>query len=1007
MKHLHKFTHTFFSNIITAAASQNYTQPTTSDTSIPDNKFQISKTYKQLLKTSIWMGGILTILLPVSGELLGQNSLNSALVVNTLADRSIDYLEEAYLEAGVTCSNVTSGGTIGSSQTISSGGTPATFTNMTSPSGGTGTVEYLWLKTTTVPCPPIGDAAWESIPSSNTATYSPGPLTQTTCFMRCSRRAGCANYDGESNAVTVTVNTCTATLTGLVFDNQVGGSDISFTNGGTYTTTQLGSNFLIEALTSGTPGSVVFTVTGAESFTNTENSAPYHMVGSGSTWTPQAGSYSVNVKLYSGANGSGTLCGQQTFTFSVTSSSGCSCPGNLVQNPSFENGTTSWNWTGGNFYADTYAAQCGSNSGQFQITNGGNNWVSQTIAGGSLATIPVGTNLSVTVFAGTHNPGGYYHEVNISYYNSSWGYISKTSAEVNATLPSMGSYTLNSVVPAGTHYITVGGYGTGDWLKMDLWCVSIPCSINITSNPQGASICSGGTHTMTVAATTTAGTLNYQWQSSPNGSTWTNISGATSSSYTTPALTTTTHYRVNVGATGSGCSTISSSTAIVTVSADPQISIISWKSELCVSESTTLEATKSGGVNCSAVQWQYRPGTTGAWINLGTGNSINTSTSLAAGDYQYRALYNCSGTGCDNAISNTVTITIYADPVVSISANTTTVCAGGSATLTAVASGGGTCAAVLWQYRLGTTGTWTNLTSGNTLTTSTSLAVGTHQYRAYYNCVDAGGCGTATSNTVTFTVVADPSISTHPAGTTLCVSGTHTLSVVAAGGTPSLTYQWQSSPDGTTWTNISGATGTSYTTPTISTTTQYRVVVSASGSGCGTVNSNAAIVTINPAATVNAGPDQSVCAGNTVTLAGTRGGAATSSTWTTSGTGTFSNASLVNAVYTPSAADIAAGTVTLTLTTNDPTGPCTAVSDQVIITIRPNPTVNAGADASVCLGSSKTLTAVASGGTSPYAYAWSNGLGAGASKTVTPSITTTYTVTATDNYGCSGSDQVT
>jgi hypothetical protein len=102
------------------------------------------------------------------------------------------------------------------------------------------------------------------------------------------------------------------------------------------------------------------------------------------------------------------------------------------------------------------------------------------------------------------------------------------------------------------------------------------------------------------------------------------------------------------------------------------------------------------------------------------------------------------------------------------------------------------------------------------------------------------------------------------------------MSVVAAGGTPSLTYQWQSSPNGTTWTNISGATGTSYTTPTISTTTQYRVVVSASGNGCGSVNSNAAIVTINPAATVNAGPDQTICAGETVTLNGSISGSGSS-----------------------------------------------------------------------------------------------------------------------------------
>jgi hypothetical protein len=64
-------------------------------------------------------------------------------------------------------------------------------------------------------------------------------------------------------------------------------------------------------------------------------------------------------------------------------------------------------------------------------------------------------------------------------------------------------------------------------------------------------------------------------------------------------------------------------------------------------------------------------------------------------------------------------------------------------------------------------------------------------------------------------------------------------------------------------------------------------------------------------------------------------------------------------------------------------------------------------DVSICLGSSKTITASATGGASPYSYSWSNSLGTGSSKTVSPSITTTYTVTATDANGCTGTDNIT
>ena len=95
------------------------------------------------------------------------------------------------------------------------------------------------------------------------------------------------------------------------------------------------------------------------------------------------------------------------------------------------------------------------------------------------------------------------------------------------------------------------------------------------------------------------------------------------------------------------------------------------------------------------------------------------------------------------------------------------------------------------------------------------------------------------------------------------------------------------------------------------------------------------IVTINPPATANANIDQTICAGSTVTLAGSIGGGASSGTWSSSGTGSFApSASTLNAVYTPSAADVTAGTVTLTLSTNDPEGPCPAVHDDMIVILQ-------------------------------------------------------------------------
>lgn len=132
-------------------------------------------------------------------------------------------------------------------------------------------------------------------------------------------------------------------------------------------------------------------------------------------------------------------------------------------------------------------------------------------------------------------------------------------------------------------------------------------------------------------------------------------------------------------------------------------------------------------------------------------------------------------------------------------------------------------------------------------------------------------------------------------------------------------------------------------------------------------------ITINPEATVSAGIDQTICFGNTVTLAGSIGGAAGSGFWT-GGNGTYApDNTAPNAVYTPATAEAASGTVSLTFTTDDPAGPCPSVNDQMTITINQQPTANAGSPQYVCRGS--TITLAGSIGGTATSGTWSGGNG--------------------------------
>ncbi|MBK8699652.1 MAG: choice-of-anchor J domain-containing protein [Saprospiraceae bacterium] len=160
-------------------------------------------------------------------------------------------------------------------------------------------------------------------------------------------------------------------------------------------------------------------------------------------------------------------------------------------------------------------------------------------------------------------------------------------------------------------------------------------------------------------------------------------------------------------------------------------------------------------------------------------------------------------------------------------------------------------------------------------------------------------------------------------------------------------------------TDIGGATSSSFIAFTPG---NYNAVFTDS---CGIRDSVALgiLVTQLPGATANAGSDTLVCASTEmIPIHGAYGGTATSATWSTSGTGTFSpNAATSNARYIRSLADTTAGSVTLFLTTNDPPGDCGPAVDTVVITFDPASIINAGPDQTICATDTIFLHATLSG----------------------------------------------
>ncbi|MFI5161763.1 MAG: PKD-like domain-containing protein [Sphingobacteriales bacterium] len=207
----------------------------------------------------------------------------------------------------------------------------------------------------------------------------------------------------------------------------------------------------------------------------------------------------------------------------------------------------------------------------------------------------------------------------------------------------------------------------------------------------------------------------------------------------------------------------------------------------------------------------------------------------------------------------------------------------------------------------------------------------------------ANGCS-GTSSTYTVSVNPIPVVPVVTANSPVCVNSTINLQTPTVSGA---VYAW-TGPNGYTSAaqnpSIASATAADAGTYTLS------IMVNGCTSANGTVN-----IVVDPLPVSKAGQDQVVCpATNTIQLAGTETGGTPTGQWSTSGTGTFSSNTALNAQYFPSAADITAGSVKLTLASTSADN-CAISTSSITVKFQLLPAVTAGPDQSICSQGVATL----------------------------------------------------
>lgn len=558
----------------------------------------------------------------------------------------------------------------------------------------------------------------------------------------------------------------------------------------------------------------------------------------------------------------------------------------------------------------------------------------------------------------------------------------------SVSLSALPGYTYLWSTNATTQSINVSTAGTYTVIVTSGNCTAASSATVVTLNnapsaaitPATASVCSGGSTTLTAS-----GGTSYAWSNSLG-------SNATVTVFPTSATT----YTVTVTGANS-CSATAS--RLVNVSAN---SAGSFSASICQGQSYLFN-----GINRT---------TQGAYLDTLTSSS-----------------------GCDSIV--TLNLTVNPLPNAAITPATATVCSGSSTQLTA--SGGmfylwsnslGNNATVTVSPTSATTYTVTVTTANNCsatvsrLVNVSSFSTGTInasicQGQSYlFNGINrttqgayldtlVGSTGCDSIVTLNLTVNPLPNAAISPATASVCSGNSATL--IASGGG---TYTWSNSLGSNAVVTVSPTVATTYTVTVTanncSATASRLVNVSAnsassfSASICqgqsylfNGVNRTTAgayldtlvnaggcdsIVTLN--LTVNNAPNAAIapatvtiCNGASVQLTASGG---TGYAWSNGGN---------NAITNVSPSTTTTYSVTVTAANNN----CSATASRTV-TVNQLPLAAINGPSTICAGLSATLTA--SGGTG---YSWSNGLGSSAQITVTPTTNTTYVVTVTNVNNCS------
>ncbi len=336
-------------------------------------------------------------------------------------------------------------------------------------------------------------------------------------------------------------------------------------------------------------------------------------------------------------------------------------------------------------------------------------------------------------------------------------------------------------------------------------------------------------------------TYTYQWQASTDGgTTWTDIPGATGTSYTPPAGSAGKQLHALVTASNGDGSSQATSAASAVIVSNPPVNTVAPSLTGTAKDGVALTAAKGTWTGMATItytyQWQLTTDGGTTWTDIPGATGTTYTPPAGNNGNQARVLVTATNPDGTNQAPSPASAVILPNPPLNTVAPTLTGTAkdGQPLGLTAGTWSGPGPIAYSYQWQISSDGgaTWTDI-AGETATTYTPPAGSTgKQLRVLETATSADGSG-QTASAASAAILADLPVNTiAPALTPGVAQDGQPLGsdggAWIGSGPITYTYQWQLTADGgTTWTDIPGATGTTYTPPLGSAGNQARVLVTA------------------------------------------------------------------------------------------------------------------------------------------------------------------------------------